>query len=242
MNHIDDTDETFGYWEPLHYLLEGRGMQTWEYSPVYAIRTYAFLLPVWLVARGMQFVSGSSSTIFKLIRLSFGSVAAFVQADFIDSVGKYFGSRTAKFTFFFLFFSSGCFYSATSFLPSAVCNILVMLTVSAWLRKRFMHCIIFGGFAVLWTGWPFVGLIFLPFGLEILWRTNCRHGLIAALRFCLASALVVLCMGLLALAIDVLMYGIITCPTWNIFLYNRGPVIQYESYRGYTHRSFIRKY
>lgn len=33
VNHIDDTDETFGYWEPLHFLLTGRGMQTWEYAP-----------------------------------------------------------------------------------------------------------------------------------------------------------------------------------------------------------------
>ena len=27
VNHIDDTDETYGYWEPLHYLLYGTGMQ-----------------------------------------------------------------------------------------------------------------------------------------------------------------------------------------------------------------------
>jgi alpha-1,2-mannosyltransferase len=31
MNHIDDTDETFGYWEPLHYLLHGVGMQVRHY-------------------------------------------------------------------------------------------------------------------------------------------------------------------------------------------------------------------
>lgn len=30
-----------------HYLLYGTGMQTWEYSPVYAIRSYAYL---WLHA------------------------------------------------------------------------------------------------------------------------------------------------------------------------------------------------
>lgn len=38
INHIDDTDEVYGYYEPLHYLLYGKGMQTWEYSPKYAIR------------------------------------------------------------------------------------------------------------------------------------------------------------------------------------------------------------
>lgn len=34
----------FNYWEPLHYLLKGSGFQTWEYSPVYAIRSYFYLL------------------------------------------------------------------------------------------------------------------------------------------------------------------------------------------------------
>jgi len=40
LNHIDDTDEVYGYYEPLHYLLYGKGMQTWEYSPKYAIRYF----------------------------------------------------------------------------------------------------------------------------------------------------------------------------------------------------------
>jgi len=40
INHIDDTDEVYGYYEPLHYLLYGKGMQTWEYSPTYAIRYF----------------------------------------------------------------------------------------------------------------------------------------------------------------------------------------------------------
>ncbi|TSL34533.1 Alpha-1,2-mannosyltransferase ALG9 [Bagarius yarrelli] len=49
LSNISDCDETFNYWEPTHYLLYGKGMQTWEYSPppVYAIRSYAYL---WLHA------------------------------------------------------------------------------------------------------------------------------------------------------------------------------------------------
>lgn len=41
----------FNYWEPLHYLAKGKGFQTWEYSPDYAIRSYFYLvfnsLPGW---------------------------------------------------------------------------------------------------------------------------------------------------------------------------------------------------
>ncbi|VDK74941.1 unnamed protein product [Gongylonema pulchrum] len=35
---ISDCDEVYNYWEPLHLFLYGTGFQTWEYSPIYAIR------------------------------------------------------------------------------------------------------------------------------------------------------------------------------------------------------------
>lgn len=44
-SNISDCDEVFNYWEPVHYLLHGSGFQTWEYSPAYAIRSYAY---IWL--------------------------------------------------------------------------------------------------------------------------------------------------------------------------------------------------
>jgi alpha-1,2-mannosyltransferase len=40
---IQDCDETFNYWEPTHYLGHGYGLQTWEYSPEYAIRSWTYI-------------------------------------------------------------------------------------------------------------------------------------------------------------------------------------------------------
>lgn len=34
----------FNFWEPLHYLDRGYGFQTWETSPAYAIRSWAYIL------------------------------------------------------------------------------------------------------------------------------------------------------------------------------------------------------
>jgi len=53
---ITDCDEVFNYWEPLHYLLYGYGMQTWEYAPQFALRTYAYLLPMYILSRVYQFL------------------------------------------------------------------------------------------------------------------------------------------------------------------------------------------
>lgn len=34
----------YNYWEPLHYLQQGTGFQTWEYSPAYSIRSWSYIL------------------------------------------------------------------------------------------------------------------------------------------------------------------------------------------------------
>jgi alpha-1,2-mannosyltransferase len=36
--------KVYNFWEPLHYLDRGSGFQTWETSPVFAIRSYAYIL------------------------------------------------------------------------------------------------------------------------------------------------------------------------------------------------------
>ena len=39
-NQIWDCDETYNYWEPLHFTLYKHGFQTWEYSPEFGLRSY----------------------------------------------------------------------------------------------------------------------------------------------------------------------------------------------------------
>ena len=36
-------DEPVNYWEPRHYLLRGSGLQTWEYSPQFALRSWVYV-------------------------------------------------------------------------------------------------------------------------------------------------------------------------------------------------------
>jgi alpha-1,2-mannosyltransferase len=54
LNHIDDTDETYGYYEPLHFMMYGYGFQTWEYAHEFGLRSYVFLLPMALVGQALQ--------------------------------------------------------------------------------------------------------------------------------------------------------------------------------------------
>ena len=40
---LDDCDEVYNYWEPTHYLLQGYGRETWEYSTDYKIRSWGYI-------------------------------------------------------------------------------------------------------------------------------------------------------------------------------------------------------
>ena len=46
LNGINDCDETFNYWEPMHYLLYGKknaAFETWEYAPQYGLRSWFYI-------------------------------------------------------------------------------------------------------------------------------------------------------------------------------------------------------
>ncbi|EMP35143.1 Alpha-1,2-mannosyltransferase ALG9 [Chelonia mydas] len=80
LSNISDCDETFNYWEPMHYLVYGKGFQTWEYSPVYAIRSYAYLwlhaLPALFHARVLQTNKENQKNYLQAVLMLFYSQAS----------------------------------------------------------------------------------------------------------------------------------------------------------------------
>lgn len=229
INHIDDTDETYGYWEPLHYLLYSRGMQTWEYSPEFALRSYAFLFPLFAIATLFRNIFGLQDKVvfFYILRGCIGCLPAISQLTFFSAL--HYGIRTMNhysvslveyYTILFLVSSPGIFFASTAFLPSAQAMMLLFLTLAATMRDRFLFAIFAGSIAVLWTGWPFVGLIFLPLGLYMLWKVTCSRGVFAAITFCLQAIVIVLITAAPAVLIDWFYYQRMTWPTLNILLYN----------------------
>jgi alpha-1,2-mannosyltransferase len=169
VNHIDDTDETYGYYEPLHYLLFGKGMQTWEYSPNYAIRSYAFIYPFYWISKFFVYLKIHKIRIFYFIRLTLSVFTATGEVSLISAITKrYSNTLLTSLTVGFLICSTGMFYVSTSFLPSAVSSALLMHCLASWMNMNFYYAVFWGSLAVLWTGWPFVGLLLLPIGCHML--------------------------------------------------------------------------
>eukprot|EP00435_Cladocopium_sp_Y103_P056919 s6_g19.t1 len=118
---IMDCDETFNYVEPIHYVTYGSGMQTWEYSPEFALRSYAYVELYALPVRAARFLGLDKVQAFYLLRASLGTISAACEAFFCAAVSQSFGRSVGLLTFGFLAGASGMFHSSVAVLPSSTC-------------------------------------------------------------------------------------------------------------------------
>lgn len=217
INHIDDTDETYGYWEPLHYLLYGNGLQTWEYAPQYSIRTYSFIYPFYFLSELIKDMTTNKMKVFLFVRVVLSFLSSYSATYYIVAIRQIYGWKLSILTFLFILLSPGLFFCATSYLPSAVATSLLMISSASWLRRRFTASIMWGSIAVLCTGWPFVGLLLLPVGVEMIIDTfstegrstsfSTSNGLFGVFQLIVAGLIIVVVVELPVLFIDYKYYN-----------------------------------
>lgn len=228
VNHIDDCDEVFGYYEPLHYLMSDQrvGLQTWEYAPSYSIRTYSFIYPFYVLLFPLHYMGCSKLFMFQFIRSVIGLCAAYSQTLFLQAIRDRIDKDVASCTLSLILFSPGCFYCSTSYLPSAIGSSLVMLSSAHWMNHHYSASILFGSIAVLCTGWPFIGLLLVPIGISMIHNTisinssSLRAVSYGLLLLTMSGLCIVALVELPVLLLDFKFYGRITSPTLNILRYN----------------------
>ena len=141
---ISDCDETFNYWEPLHFFIYGKGFQTWEYAPENGLRSYLYILvhtvPLWIYDRMM---APNRMHVFFFLRYLLSFVSAGSEVYFIKGIQKEMGPNTARLTMAVLLFSPGMFISSTAFLPSSTSMYLTFLSVGAWFNRSYAMAILF---------------------------------------------------------------------------------------------------
>ena len=113
-------------------------MQTWEYSPEYALRTYTFIVPFVPIGTLLTKFGMTRLNIFYTIRLVIGICSAYCESFFTESIRIRFGLQVAEITRIMLLLSPGIFYSCTSFLPSAIGSFLLLLAVALLFKRRYI--------------------------------------------------------------------------------------------------------
>lgn len=167
---IQDCDEVFNYWEPTHYLNHGYGLQTWEYSPDYAIRSWTYTglhAAIIQAVRILPFTTKASE--FYFLRTVLAFLCAFCETRLYSSISRVLHPRVAILFLMAMICSPGMYHAAPAYLPSSFAMYASMLGFSSFMDSRAGTGTAQG---VFWfacgalLGWPFAGALVIPFVLE----------------------------------------------------------------------------
>lgn len=81
-NLIYDCDETYNYWEIGHYLIYGNGYITWEYSPLYALRSYFYIWTYIWPSFILSFLVSNEVILFYFTRIAIACFGVFCELYF----------------------------------------------------------------------------------------------------------------------------------------------------------------
>lgn len=212
-NMITDCDETFNYWEPTHYLLYGRGQQTWEYAPNYALRSYAYTGLHALIGYLVGGAFGADKIfVFHATRVVLAVVCGLGEAVFYRGVAKALGPRVGLYTLAGLALSAGMLHAAPAYLPSTFTMVGLLFSWGFWLLGHGAAAVAAAVLAMV-LGWPFAIFVLAGMGLHLLithrWVPLILSGVLS-----LALSLGVMC------SIDHHFYGRWLIAPWNIIAYN----------------------
>ncbi|WPH00086.1 alpha-1,2-mannosyltransferase alg9 [Acrodontium crateriforme] len=228
LSPIQDCDEVFNYWEPTHYLTHGHGFQTWEYSPDFAIRSWAYTgvhALITLVGRVLPFLGGGKAVEFYGVRIALGFVCALCETRLFSKISAALNPRIAVTFLIIMATSPGMFHASVAYLPSSFAMYFTALGMAAfmdWLGglRTAQGIFCFGAGAFL--GWPFAAAMAIPFLLEevVLGSLTDTEGFIALFWRTVDGIVRTLLLVAIQMAVDGFFYKKIVLVPWNIVLYN----------------------
>ena len=163
---IQDCDEVFNYWEPTHYIAHGFGLQTWEYSPEYAIRSWLYALIHAVPSKIAAIFVPYKALEFYIVRGMLGCICAGCETRLFLTISQTMNPTIALIFLIAMVSSSGMFYASVAYLPSSFAMYAAMMGSAAFLGvkdglKTTEGIMWFGIGATV--GWPFSAALILPF-------------------------------------------------------------------------------
>jgi len=233
---ITDCDETFNYWEPTHYLHYGYGLQTWEYSPKYSIRSWAYIGLHTLISKIFSIPSHNKYQLFFFIRAVFAVVSTYCETHLYQTIVNYTNPYIGQFFLFGIIYCAGMSIASVAYLPSTFAMYTTMIAFAMSFqessKKRTFFVIFFYALGGLF-GWPFSAALVFPFIFEDVLLPSIKKGnKIIASKFNISNSLSkvkdIIISGFLSILIilgpmiiiDYVFYKKWTIVPLNIVLYN----------------------
>ncbi|CAG9329457.1 ALG9 [Blepharisma stoltei] len=214
---IPDCDEVFNYWDPVHFLVYGKGQEPWEYSPDYALRSYLYLLLHAWPAYILKLFGLSGLPVFYTLRTLIGFFSAYCKHVLIKELNL-------PNTFYFaMILSTGMVMASHTFIPSAFVMNLLMLAFTYFLKFYKTNSYFYLFLALLCcsffmiVGWPFAAVI--PAAFVVPYLIQYPKFLLDYKLYVLGIA-AVLFTTIPSVIIDTYFYGKPVFGIWNLFKYN----------------------
>lgn len=214
-----------------------RGLQTWEYASQYALRTYAYLLPMQGLSRFYEHVFellpnatiellarllvdhpvlSSKVWAFCCLRSTLAAFTALAEVLFCRALEKRF-PETCWITCVLMLTSAGMGHAAGAYLPSSSVLMLFLAALAFWWNQNHVGAMACAVVATLAIGWPFCAVLFVPMGLHVLYQNIVKGSFTRLLLITIVWTLLV--QGAV-MVIDHHYYGRWVSPLYNIFAYN----------------------
>lgn len=224
---INDCDEIFNYYEPLHYLTHGFGLQTWEYSGEYAIRSWAYIWVHAAVVKAAQLTGiTEKKALFYVLRYAFAVLSAAAETSLFFAIARNISSRVAVWYLLISGLSTGMMHASISFLPSSFAMHMFTFSFSRFLNFRSTHrsCDMIASLAFAavgaFLGWPFSLLIVVPFVIHYSLTSLASKRVGEFFKTGISSLAVASVILGLIVAIDSMCYQKLAIVPWNIVSYN----------------------
>ncbi|KAJ3750781.1 glycosyltransferase family 22 protein [Lentinula detonsa] len=242
-SNIDDCDEVYNFWEPLHFFDRGYGFQTWETSPQYAIRSWAYILLHILPTSLARFLAQDQKRVaFFAVRIFLAVLSSLTEVTLYRKVYEKVNHRVGRYLFFILLFNAGMWNASAAFLPSSFAMYTGTFAFAYFIApsssrepmRTLYATLLYATGAVV--GWPFALALAIPFVIEELFVYSgdkvpaASHGtwMINRWKRIFGCGILAVLLFIPVVGIDSLAYGNLAVVPFNIVKYNllssdRGP-------------------
>jgi hypothetical protein len=140
--------EAGNVWEPLHYAFYGTGVQNFEWSRTYAIRSPIFVFPLMLLAVPFLFLPLSKLQLFYCIRVSAGVVGTLALHRMANASRRQFGNGAAVIGLILAIFNHGIAFSLGRLGIDSLTMVAHALLFAAWQHRNYRGAIWICAFTV----------------------------------------------------------------------------------------------
>ncbi|PRP87670.1 putative purple acid phosphatase 20-like [Planoprotostelium fungivorum] len=212
-----DASEGNDVWEPLHYLLYGKGIQSWEWSREYSLKSPLLPLILSIVGKIFQTLGIPKFGTFYLIRFTLGVFGSYALYFFHGAVRKKFGEIVGITTLLLVLFNHTVILYLNRLSLDAFIAILNLFVFSFWMNDQIFLLIFLSTFTA------FLRLNYLPIFaiimMHLIFTFEEKKTPIKIVMMLYAIASIIVMTGLFS-AVDTAWYGKFTFTPLNSFLHN----------------------